>query len=118
MSALIGSHRLVKLCGMFGSDHPGERATAAAMADQLVRKYGLTWDDVIRVEAHWDHNGTSAQAASLDWRAAVRFCNTKQHRLSPREFDFIVSLARWRGEPTPKQRQWLSDIAARLRGNR
>ena len=43
--------RLAKLCGMFVSDHDGERAAAAAMADALVREHGLTWRDVIRVPA-------------------------------------------------------------------
>jgi hypothetical protein len=38
--------RLAKLCGMFGSAHAGERAAAAAKADQLVRNLGLTWFDV------------------------------------------------------------------------
>ena len=39
--------RLAKLCGMFGSNHDGERATAAALADRLLRQQGLTWGDVI-----------------------------------------------------------------------
>jgi hypothetical protein len=41
------AQRLAKLCGMFGSDHAGERATAALKADRLVRDQGLTWPDVI-----------------------------------------------------------------------
>ena len=39
--------RLARICGMFGSDHDGERATAAAKADQLIRSHGLRWSDVI-----------------------------------------------------------------------
>jgi hypothetical protein len=39
--------RLVKICGMFRSCHDGERAAAAAKADTLVRKRGLTWRDVL-----------------------------------------------------------------------
>jgi len=39
--------RLVKFCGMLGSDHDGERANAARMADKLVRDAGLTWQHVI-----------------------------------------------------------------------
>jgi hypothetical protein len=38
---------LAKICGMFGSDHDGERATAAAKADQLIRSHGLRWSDII-----------------------------------------------------------------------
>jgi hypothetical protein len=39
--------RLAKLCGMFGSLHAGERATAAVMADALRRQHGLTWQQII-----------------------------------------------------------------------
>ena len=34
---------LAKLCGMFGSDHVGERAAAAAKANQFLHDLGLTW---------------------------------------------------------------------------
>jgi hypothetical protein len=40
--------RLAKLCGLFSSEHDGERATAAAMADKLIRGQGLTWLDVFQ----------------------------------------------------------------------
>ena len=92
---------------MFGSDHDGERAAAAALADALVREHGLRWADVIMP--------ASAPTQSPDWRLAVRFCVAQQHELSPRELDFIVTLARWRGEPTSKQQKWLNDIVSRLR---
>jgi hypothetical protein len=49
MTALLDpadAKRLAKICGLFGSNHDGERAAAAAKADTLVRKRGLTWDDV------------------------------------------------------------------------
>src|SRR4051812_18279276 len=39
--------RLVRLLGMLGSDFDGERAAAAAKADELVRDLGLTWDAVV-----------------------------------------------------------------------
>jgi hypothetical protein len=39
--------RLAKLCGMLGSAYAGERASAALMADKLVRSLGLTWFQVI-----------------------------------------------------------------------
>ena len=39
--------RLVKLCGMLGSAHAGERAAAAAKADEFVKRHGLTWGDVL-----------------------------------------------------------------------
>ncbi len=39
--------RLAKLAGMFGSEHLGERASAAKMAHELVVKLGLTWADLL-----------------------------------------------------------------------
>jgi hypothetical protein len=38
--------RFSKLCGLFSSDHQGERANAAAMADRLLRDRGWQWTDV------------------------------------------------------------------------
>ena len=50
MSAMLdpnAANRLAKLCGLFGSDHDGERAAAAAKADELVRRHGLSWRQVL-----------------------------------------------------------------------
>jgi hypothetical protein len=38
---------LAKLCGLFSSDHDGERASAAQKANQLIRSRGLTWRQII-----------------------------------------------------------------------
>ena len=40
--------RLTKLCGLLGSDHDGERATAARMASNLLRQHRLTWAEVLK----------------------------------------------------------------------
>jgi hypothetical protein len=42
--------KLAKVCGLFGSDHDGERATAAAKANEIVRERGLSWSDLITAE--------------------------------------------------------------------
>jgi len=40
--------RLVKILGMLGSQHDGERAAAARKADEIVRtELGMTWTDVL-----------------------------------------------------------------------
>jgi hypothetical protein len=58
----------VKLLGMLGSNHPGERAAAASKSDQLVRiEHKLMWADVIMVPA------TPSQSHSLDWRTPYDF---------------------------------------------
>jgi hypothetical protein len=47
-----------------------------------------------------------------------RQCGFRRYadELSPKERGFIETLARWRGEPTPKQIKWLTDIYERLWG--
>ena len=55
--------RLIRLCGMLGSAHDGERANAARMADKLVREAGLTWHNVIATPP-------PAQPTARAWRPA------------------------------------------------
>jgi hypothetical protein len=49
---MTGDHRaldrLVKMLGMLGSDHAGERAAAALKATQALKDMGWTWEDVVR----------------------------------------------------------------------
>jgi hypothetical protein len=37
--------RLAKICAMLGSNHDGERASAALVADRILKASGLTWAD-------------------------------------------------------------------------
>ena len=39
--------RIIKILGMLGSAHGGERAAAGKKATELLRGCDLTWDDVI-----------------------------------------------------------------------
>jgi hypothetical protein len=45
--AALDQDRLVRVLGMLGSEHMGERAAAAAKADELVRAAGITWSDIV-----------------------------------------------------------------------
>jgi hypothetical protein len=44
------STKLVKVLGMLGSDHAGERDNAARLATQILKDAGLTWYDVLDTE--------------------------------------------------------------------
>jgi hypothetical protein len=82
--------RLIKLCGMFSSDHAGERDTAARLADQLLRQNKLTWSDVIGNGRH------SWREPQTKWDTV---CIVAKYRsvLTEWEQKFIMDLAR-RGE--------------------
>ena len=56
------ARRLAKLCGLLGSDHDGERASAALMATKLLKMNDMTWSDLVHramlpvpvaPEPHW-----------------------------------------------------------------
>jgi hypothetical protein len=92
--------RLVKLCGMFGSDHAGERANAAAAADKLIREAGLRWPDVIfpalpSSPRRQHHVETAADA--------IEFLLDHEEELTAWERDFARSLRRQRSPISQKQ---------------
>ena len=40
--------RLARILALLGSDHPGERASAAYAADRMIASLGTTWLDLLR----------------------------------------------------------------------
>jgi hypothetical protein len=110
--------RLAKLCGMFGSNHDGERASAAALADKLVRQLGLTWREIIvpandpepehKAAPQWDDPITIEQALKVAQRYQVA--------LTEWECGFVRDLRRkrtWR--LSEKQNDVLNDIVEKCR---
>jgi hypothetical protein len=110
MSAL-DCDRLAKLCGMFGSDHPGERANAAAAADRLVREAGLRWPDVLvqRLPSPPRERGLHGLRATIDY--ALEFADV----LSDWEIGFVTSLQRQRTPISAKQTAILEQIVEKAR---
>lgn len=49
--------RLAKVCGLLGSDHDGERASAARAATAILLAAGLTWEQLILAELERDPTG-------------------------------------------------------------
>jgi hypothetical protein len=92
--------RLVKLCGMFGSDHDGERASAAALADKLVRAQGLTWSEVI-----------APMPRSIEEQ--IDFVLSHEEVLSDWEWGFLKGI-KGRQFLTEKQLAKLGNIVARV----
>jgi hypothetical protein len=91
---------LAKICAMFGSSHDAERAAAALLADQHVKRLGLSWHDVIRVEMHW--------------RTMARLCHEHWPELNERERKFVADMIKLRGTPSDKQHEWLASLHERI----
>ena len=99
MSAtVLDRDRLVKLCGMFGSDHAGERANAAAAADKLIRSAGMRWPDVILPALP-----TPTRRPINTVADAIRFVVEHHEVLTDWEADFIRSVAMRGYRLSPKQ---------------
>jgi hypothetical protein len=99
--------RLSKLCGLFSSDHDGERANAAGLADRFLRDRGWRWTDVL----------TAPSLSPPDppaWQSTVAACRARPDRLSAWELDFLAELATYRHPPSGKQADILARIAARV----
>src|SRR4051812_30721079 len=106
--ATLDRERLVKLCGLFGSDHAGERANAAAAADRLVQQAGGRWPDVI-LPALPPPNGHGRIADQID------FVLDFPDALNEWEHRFTLSLARQRRPLSEKQRAILYELVEKCR---
>lgn len=133
--------RLVKLLGMMGSAHDGERASAAALANRLVRDAGLQWDDVIaavgestppmenqrREQPQPPEKPTRPPrkprpardpkpppVQPTDVGTVAHDLLRDEHLLRPREVDLVLAMLTWLEDATLAQRQWLADIRQRV----
>jgi predicted nuclease of predicted toxin-antitoxin system len=98
-----------KLLPRLASNHDGEVVATARAIDRLLKSSSLDWHDLASALS-------SCPAWPMsDWRSLARFCADNDTLLTERELDFLATLARWRGNPTEKQLNWLRKIAERLR---
>jgi hypothetical protein len=91
--------RLIKLLGMLGSAHAGERAAAGLKAHEFIRRHGLQWSDVIIITP-----------PKIGWREKLHACEAQLDLLNKAERKFVRGLADWRGTPTEKQLAWLDRV--------
>jgi hypothetical protein len=105
----VDRDKLVKVLGMLGSDHEGERAAAALKADRHLRGLGLQWDDIIARPGE-------APEAPLTWQSMASAI-LASGRATRWEQNFCETLLRsWRGpHVTAKQRAALESIYASCR---
>ena len=103
--------RLVKLLGLLGSEHHGERANAAQMASRLLAQCGLTWADVIQPPpAPLPPVRPVAPGSAY---AAARWAKARAAELPQRDRAFLDGI-QGRHALTQRQAAWLADIVARL----
>lgn len=107
--------RLAKLCGLFSSDHAGERASAAAMADRFLRDRGLRWPDVFGAPIAANDPRDAADLFATwpgGWRNACSFV-LRHGCLSNWERAFAEKISGYVGNATPRQREILRALLDR-----
>jgi len=103
--------RLVKLLGLLGSDHAGERDAAGLAAHRLLQRLGLSWGDLLsRPREH-------KEPLQSVWRTTCADLLKHPGKLRPWERKFVADLPNFR-RLSPKQRYCLAEIAERVLGPR
>lgn len=130
MSAVLDrdkSDKLVKIAGMFGSAHAGERAAAALKFHEALAAEGVTLADVLRVapalavpsafpcNAAAYHPSMFRADLLRSWQRKAQDILAQPELLDETETHFAQNMVRARREPTDKQRAWLDNLASRLR---
>jgi hypothetical protein len=103
---------------MLGSDHDGERASAAKLADDMLRALGLTWDAVIAPKTlsapHPAENPfrAKAEAERTAWRTKAAVVATSS-RVTAWERDFAKDLLDWTAALSERQQACLDKAYAK-----
>src|SRR5690349_1167061 len=105
--------RLVKLLGMCGSNHTGERENAASLADKLLREHGLGWGDILSDQAAPTNRAPATTRAARDWRGDLELLVRSTMLLSPWEREFVRNLEQ-RRVWSKKQSAIVARLADRL----
>lgn len=123
--------RLVKLCGLLGSAHAGERDAAALKVNQFLSEHKLTWEELLipppnlpvvtvtvgdEEEAPPPKRDAYGNLVAPSWRHAAMYVLQQASPVlkGDRELDFVESLVqRNRPSLSPAQEKWLRDIGLR-----
>ncbi len=100
------------MLGMLGSDHEGERATAARMVEEHRRKCGLSWAEIIIPSPAEETRAPPRErkAGKPPWQAKAKGV-VKSVLATEWERSFAQGLlARWHGPLTEKQAEVLERV--------
>jgi hypothetical protein len=107
--------RIGKLIRLLESDKPGEAIGAVHAIRRTLAGAGLDLHDLAHVIETVDEIKIMPSDETTDWRRlAARLLHEHGGELSGKEVDFLSTMSRWRGTPSPRQRKWLDDIAQRF----
>jgi hypothetical protein len=128
--AKLDLNKLAKICMRLGSDFPDERATAAAIADNMLRAHGLTWEILIEALQRSaarvaELESTAGSRSGREWQPvywqepnssqeAIEACLDWSDVMSDWEQGFLVSISS-RSRLSPKQLTVLDRLVTKAR---
>jgi len=106
--------RLIRVLGMLGSAHDGERAAAGLMAHRIIAGAGLTWETALAplLGPPQADRGYEPSDDFVGHSDLVIFCIANSDTLSEWEISFLNSVLYYR-MLTPKQRAVLARIVSK-----
>jgi hypothetical protein len=114
--------KLAKICGMLGSSHDGERASAALLASQILEDLDISWSDLVIAAFEGKAPSPTGTSVEYDRRTAgwhVSYCNwliiNRGRELNEWEMQFLNSLLQKykRSSLTVKQAACLVKVATK-----
>jgi hypothetical protein len=110
--------RIGRLVRLLASDKDGEVLAAARAIGRTLASAGQDFHALAEAVENAPH-AVAPHAAStrdepddLNWKAVAKEL-LADGKLSPREWEFVNHMTRWRGRPTEKQRNWLHALLDR-----
>lgn len=73
--------KLTRILGLLGSDHMGERASAALAAHRLVKRMGVDWDTLLGGQVARRLSGPPERARIDPWSDFVRAARSRERQL-------------------------------------
>jgi hypothetical protein len=108
--AVVGA-RLGQLIRLLASDSDGEVVAAARALGRTLASVDQDFHALARIV---ETSALSANRGSEDHRAAANWIIKNGSGLTPRERDFLHSMAHWRGQPSEAQGEWLAALFERV----
>ena len=108
--------KLAAILSLLSSDKPGEVVAAAAAAQRLLARHGLTLRDLVAEPSLPAQTGTFDEFLDWPtrWHSAVNLCQSARPQwLTPFERQFVANLSEYEYKPSGPQ----LDILATIVGN-
>ena len=126
--ALAARPAVAKLIRLLASDVDGEVLAAVRALGRALKASGCDFHDLASIveapatapsahpgAAFRDHFSGDDDETELPWQLMVDACTNQLGRFTSKERQFLQTMQRWHGTPTPKQLNWLVALFERVR---